>query len=93
MNTTTYTYTTIDPPGSTYTLPESINDSGQIVGLYEDSGGVNHGFLDSGGQYTTIDPPGSISTYADGINAKGQIIGYYDDSSGIQQGFLDSGGQ
>jgi probable HAF family extracellular repeat protein len=94
MKTTTYTYTTIDPPGSAYTLPESINDLGQIVGSYEDSSGVNHGFLDSGGKYTTIDPPGSFETIANGINAEGQIIGNYFDSSGTHQlGFLDSGGQ
>jgi uncharacterized membrane protein len=80
MKTTTYSYTTIDPPGSTSTLPQSINDKGQIVGYYEGNGG-QHGFLDNGGIYTTIDPQGSIASFADGINAKGQIIGWYDSSS------------
>ena len=90
---TTYTYTTIDPPGSTYTIANSINAEGQIVGLYQNSNGVEHGFLNSGGIYTTIDPPGSIETVADSINSKGQIIGWYFDSNGThQEGFLDSGG-
>ena len=31
---TTYTYQTIDPPGSTYTIAQSINSDGQIVGFY-----------------------------------------------------------
>jgi probable HAF family extracellular repeat protein len=74
---TSYSYTIIDPPGSTYTIAYSINDKGQIVGFYEDSNHVEHGFLDSGGTYTTIDPPGSIYAQADAINAEGQIIGYY----------------
>jgi hypothetical protein len=64
----TYTYTTIDPPSSTYTIsigPSSINDKEQIVGEYQDNG-TTHGFLDNHGVYTTIDPPGSIETIAYG---------------------------
>ena len=41
---TTYTYTTIDPPGSTYTIANSINDEGQIVGFYQDSNASNTAF-------------------------------------------------
>jgi hypothetical protein len=37
-------YTTLDVPGSTFTWANGINDSGQIVGSYEDAGGT-HGFL------------------------------------------------
>jgi probable HAF family extracellular repeat protein len=89
---TTYTYQTIDPPGSTYTIAESINSNGQIVGFYQDSNHVQHGFLDSNGVYTTIDPPDSVETVAVGINSGGQIIGYYWTASGPQLGFLDSKG-
>jgi uncharacterized membrane protein len=79
----TYTYTTIAPPESSYTIsvgPNSINAKGEIVGEYEDNSGghTTHGFLESHGAYTTIDPPGSTETIAFGINAKGQIIGQYD---------------
>jgi hypothetical protein len=42
---TIYSYTTIDPPGSTGTFVQSTNDLGQIVGYYRDSSGVYHGFL------------------------------------------------
>jgi hypothetical protein len=41
--TTTYTYTTIVPPGSGYTIASSINDKGQIVGLYQDGNGEHYG--------------------------------------------------
>src|SRR5262249_23757197 len=39
------TITTIDVTGSLLTEALAINDSGQIVGLYEDSSGNVHGFL------------------------------------------------
>lgn len=38
-------YTTIDVSGSVDTEPRSINDSGQIGGLYQDSNHIQHGFL------------------------------------------------
>jgi hypothetical protein len=37
-NNPTYTYQTIDPPGSTYTIAQSINSNGQIVGFDSGSG-------------------------------------------------------
>ena len=89
---TTYTYTTIDPPGSTYSVAESINNKGQIVGFYQNSSGQEFGFLDSGGKYTTIDFPGSIQTTPTAINAKGQIVGTYADSNSVSHAFLYSGG-
>jgi probable HAF family extracellular repeat protein len=84
---TTYTYQTINPPGSTYTVAESINASGEIVGYYQDSNHVQHGFLDNNGVYTTIDPPDSTNTILDDINSQGQIVG-----TGGGLGFLYSGG-
>jgi len=87
---TTYTYQTIDPPGSTYTIADSINSNGQIVGFYQDSNHIQHGFLDNNGIYTTIDPPNSLATSVNDINSRGQIIGYFDDPAPI--GFLYSGG-
>jgi probable HAF family extracellular repeat protein len=90
---TTYKYKTIDPPGSIYSVANSINAKGRIVGFYQDSNGQEHGFLDNHGIYTTIDPPGSIETIADSINANGQIVGSYFDSSGTgAHGFLDNHG-
>jgi hypothetical protein len=40
---------TFDPPGSTYTMPTSINDAGAITGWYVDASSVTHGFLRSPG--------------------------------------------
>jgi probable HAF family extracellular repeat protein len=68
-------YQTIDPPGSTYTIAQSINDNGQIVGFYLDSNRTEHGFLYNKGIYTTIYPPGSVGTIATDVNSLGQIVG------------------
>ena len=84
-----YIFTTLDVPGSTLTQAYGINDSGQVVGLYEDTRGL-HGFLFSGGAYTSLDVPGPNWTQPNGINASGEIVGWY---NGVQNhGFLLNGG-
>src|SRR5262245_52392147 len=71
-----FAFTTIDPPGSTFTFPFGINPQGDIVGNYV-TGGVIHGFLLHEGNYTTIDFPGATSTFARRINPQGDIVGFY----------------
>jgi probable HAF family extracellular repeat protein len=39
------TYTTLEVPGSIWTLANGINASGQIVGVYEEDATGRHGFL------------------------------------------------
>src|ERR1700745_4192444 len=85
-----YTYTTFDDPLNTSgdgTHAAGINDTGQIVGTYDDASGV-HGFLLSGGSYNTLDAPlGQQYTIASGINGAGQIVGVYFSHTGLH-GFL-----
>ena len=47
------TYTTIDPTGSINTYVTGI-DGNNIVGYYEGSGGVYHGFLDTVPEPSTL---------------------------------------
>ena len=61
-----------------------INPGGDIVGVYTDAVGKQHGFLLSGGQFTTIDVPGALvgatgtlPTIARGINPSGKIVGQF----------------
>lgn len=62
----------------------AANSAGQIVGGYEDSGFVYHGFLwDRSGQYTVLDL-GTGSTYVSDMNWAGDITG----STDLTQGFL-----
>jgi len=83
-----YTFTTIDVPGATFTVADGINDAGQIVGSYNIAGS-DHGYLRAAnGSLITIDvPPGNNGTGALGINNAGQIVGLYSDSSGTH-GFV-----
>src|SRR5260370_15543092 len=53
---TTYTFTTFDVPGATYTYASGINNAGQIVGLFWDNAG-SHGFLYSGGSLSPSAAP------------------------------------
>src|SRR5262249_13169794 len=82
------TYATIDYPSASQTIPQGINDNGQIVGGYFDSSGVLHSFLynSNGGTYTALNFP-SPHARPFGTKDNGQIVGAAYDSSG-EHGFL-----
>ena len=75
-------------PGITTTAVagRGMNDAGDIVGWYEDSSGIQHGFLLSGKTATTIDDPNG-TTNLEGINNNGEASGLYTDASGNRHGF------
>lgn len=75
-------FTTLDYPGAVLTNAWGINPGGDIVGVYTDTAGHQHGFLLSGGQFTSIDYPGAIATEARGISPSGDIVGSYTNSPG-----------
>jgi uncharacterized membrane protein len=80
-DTTDFTAINYPGPGVTYTAAYDINNSGQVVGAYNDAMGT-HGYLLTNSDYITIDYPGATLTIANGINDKGQIVGWYKDVSG-----------
>jgi uncharacterized membrane protein len=83
-------FTTIDFPGATTTLPFSINDDGVIVGRYLRAGRT-HGFIRTpDGDFTTVDFPGSGFTVAGAVNNDGDIAGWYTlpASASLRHGFL-----
>src|SRR5580658_306962 len=92
---TVYSVMPFEVPGSApWTQAVGINDSGQIVGLY-DTLTAEYGFLYAGGAFTTISVPGAQTTDATGINDRGQVVGVYEyDVGNIQHinGFIDSDG-
>src|SRR5436190_6814585 len=68
---------TIQPPAATqYTYACSMNDNGQVVGMYGDATG-EYGFLYNGGTYTTLADPAATqgSTTALWINHTEQVVG------------------
>ena len=73
--------TSFDVPGALITLPNGINDHGQITGAYVASSAASvHGFIrDRRGTMTTFEVPfGRLHSVSD-INNRGQIVGYYDE--------------
>ena len=82
-------FTPIDVSGAGHTNAYAINDSGKIVGVYQDGRtALNHGFLDAVGNLTPINVPGAYTTVARGINDSGMIVGDYSDYAGWLHGFL-----
>ena len=58
----TVRYTTLDPPGATWTEAYGINAQGEIVGTYIDAQGVVHGFT-----ATAVPEPASVILLAGGL--------------------------
>jgi uncharacterized membrane protein len=88
-------YTTINFPGASSTLAETVNDSGEIVGVYCMTSGCATtgsspyiGFLLSKGVFSTITFPDAASTSIYEISNNGVIEGSYLDSAGIWHGFI-----
>ena len=86
-------FRTIDYPDATATRVASINDAGDMAGLYIDAGNKTHGYLLKQGKFTSIDFPGAGYTYAMGINNGGDIAGFYGGADNVDHGYLYSGGQ
>src|SRR5438094_1419279 len=89
--------TTFDYPGTgNSTLPQKINERGDIVGVFLDSSGVTRGFVRfSNGSFSApiVDPNETVGcTEGRGINNPGTVCGDYAASDGNLHGFFLSGG-
>jgi len=89
--------TTFDYPGTgNSTLPQKINERGDVVGSYIDSLGVNRGFVRfSDGSFSDpiVDPNDTAGfTEGRGINNSRTVVGDYAISDGTLHGFFLSGG-
>ena len=89
--------TTFDYPGTgNNTLPQKINERGDIVGAFIDSNGVTSGFVRfSDGSFSSpiVDPNDTVGfTEGRGINNSRTVVGDYATSDGNLHGFFLSGG-
>jgi hypothetical protein len=89
--------TTFDYPGAgNNTLPQKINERGDIVGEFIDSSGVVRGFVRfSDGSFSApiVDPNDTVGfTEGRGINNARTVVGDYVISDGTVHSFLLSGG-
>jgi hypothetical protein len=88
--------TTFDYPGTgNLTLPQKINERGDIVGEFIDSAGVTRGFVRfSNGSFSApiVDPNDTVGfTEGRGINNPRTVVGDYVISDGTVHSFLLSG--
>jgi len=82
----------LDPAGPLGTGRQSwafsINDAGDIAGVFIDAAGVNHGYVRrTSGALEVIDFPGASGTQAFGVNSRGSVIGIYFDVDGNLHAF------
>src|SRR5215472_16929366 len=89
--------TTFDYPGTgNSTLPQKINERGDIVGVFIDSLGVSRGFVrfkDGIFSAPIVDPNDTVGfTQGRGINDSGTVCGDYATSDANSHGFFLSGG-
>jgi probable HAF family extracellular repeat protein len=80
-------FTSENFPGSVQTQATGINNAGNTSGFYIDSGGQNHGFLNTGGVFSTVDFPGTTTNQVLGLNNTGQAAGFFV-TSGNQTPFI-----
>ena len=80
----------IDIPGSTGARAAGINIKDVVVGTYTDAGGVDHGFVFSGGKISQIDFPGAQGSGTDLTrnNDAGDMVGAYEGAAGTIHAFL-----
>jgi len=94
----TLKFTKASVPGATMTEPGGINNAGVSVGLYVDSGGIQHGYILNGKKVTKLDDPKGNpgSTSGSNLNPNGAIsaIGsYISSTTGNSVAFVYKGGK
>jgi hypothetical protein len=85
----------IEPPGALNTNPNSISDTGIVVGWYVAADEAvpfapdpSHGFVLANGVYKTVSYPNAFGTSLNDINSAGVIVGSWGGSDGNGGGFL-----
>jgi uncharacterized membrane protein len=96
--TLTFKFTKDNVPGASATEPGGINNAGVSVGLYTDSGGVQHGYILNGKKVTKLDDPNGTAgtTGGSNLNPDGAIsvVGSYTSAkTGNSVGFLYKSGK
>jgi uncharacterized membrane protein len=90
----TFKFTAANVPGALQTGPGGINNSGVMVGTYQDKSFAWHGYILNGKKLTKLDDPNGTSTYPFSLNPNGDIavVGNYRHSGGTV-GFLYKNGK
>lgn len=91
----TFNFQTTNVPGALATFPTAISNTNAIVGQYEDSNEVFHGYILNGSDLTTLDDPNGINTSPQDIQYNGAIVvgNYFNTSTQEERGFLYTNGE
>ena len=82
--------TTFSAPDAKRTEAWDINKAGVIVGTFEDSESLSHGFVLEDGRYTRVDYPKAKRTVIFGISPAGDIVGGFETPDGHRSGYRGS---
>jgi hypothetical protein len=87
------TFTKVNFPGASQTIPGQINNLDQIVGTYVDTAGTSHGYVYDGKKkkFYTVDGPLPNQTSLSGINDSGSVVGVFYQPSGDWLGAIGTG--
>lgn len=92
----TFNFGVIAYPRSRISVLTGINDSGRMVGGYNNTELniylADHGYELKGNTFSPVDYPGALQTEVEGINGGGAMAGDFEDSSGNVHGFELAGG-
>lgn len=72
----TATINTENFPNAAQTMVTSVANNGSTGGIYVDTAGTTHGFVNIGGTFTTVDAPKTAFNQILGLNNAGQQVGY-----------------
>lgn len=82
----------VTPVGTAGSFPTAMNNSGQIVGSFSFSPGVQHGFLTTSGGFFDLGTLGGLSSRAAGINDAGVVVGAAGTAGGATHAFMYASG-
>ena len=85
-------FTSLDYPKADLTMAFGINQSGEVVGVFQTNIGGNNGFTYQGGVFTPLNAPLATATTLFGVNDSGEISGSYRDADDTDHGLLFQNG-
>ena len=90
---TAQTFITLACPGARETVPQGVNNRGDVVGMCYWDDGIERAFIYRDGTYTFIGVPGAVEAQAHGLNGRGDVVGSFHDSNYNEHGFLYRNGE
>ena len=90
-----FSYVSIQVPSAEYTQVTGINDTGEVIGVFQANGADQpHGFLLANGRIVKLDAlSGRKSTVPNSLNNRGEIVGTMTGKGVLRDGFIYRNGK